>query len=53
MHRLPAARGEEVSGEVIDGPQSIVVEQAANRMHLQKGLLAWLLASQQRGSRFR
>ena len=43
MHCLPARRGEEVTDEVIDGPQSVVVEQAANRMHVQKGLLAWLL----------
>ncbi len=46
MHCLPARRGEEVTDEVIDGPQSVVIEQAANRMHLQKGLLAWLLGSQ-------
>ena len=43
MHCLPARRGEEVTDEIIDGSQSIVVTQAANRMHLQKGLLAWLL----------
>jgi ornithine carbamoyltransferase len=46
MHCLPAHRGEEVSDEVIDGPQSIVVSQAANRMHVQKGILVWLLATQ-------
>ncbi len=46
MHCLPARRGEEVSDEVLDGPQSVVVEQAANRMHVQKGVLAWLLAAQ-------
>jgi ornithine carbamoyltransferase len=44
MHCLPAHRGEEVTDEVLDGPQSVVVQQAANRMHAQKGLLAWLLA---------
>jgi len=43
MHCLPARRGEEVTDEVIDSPQSVVVEQAANRMHAQKGILAWLL----------
>ncbi len=45
MHCLPARRGEEVTDEVIDGPQSIIVQQAANRMHIQKGILAWMLAS--------
>jgi ornithine carbamoyltransferase len=45
MHCLPARRGEEVTDEVIDSPQSIVVQQAGNRMHVQKGILAWLLAS--------
>ncbi|MCU0958938.1 MAG: ornithine carbamoyltransferase [Pirellulaceae bacterium] len=44
LHCLPACRGQEVTDEVIDGPQSVVVAQAANRMHVQKGLLAWLLA---------
>ncbi len=44
LHCLPARRGEEVTDGVIDSPQSAVVQQAANRMHLQKGLLAWLLA---------
>ena len=45
MHCLPARRGEEVSDEVIDGPQSVVVQQASNRMHIQKGILAWMLAA--------
>jgi ornithine carbamoyltransferase len=43
MHDLPAKRGLEVTDEVIDGPQSIVFAQAENRMHLAKGLFAWLL----------
>jgi ornithine carbamoyltransferase len=45
MHCLPAKRGLEVTDDVMDGPQSIVVEQAANRMHVQKGILAWLLGT--------
>jgi ornithine carbamoyltransferase len=43
LHCLPAHRGEEVTDDVIDGHYSAVIVQAANRMHLQKGLLAWLL----------
>jgi ornithine carbamoyltransferase len=46
MHCLPAHRGEEVTDDVIDGPQSVVVQQAGNRMHVQKGVLAWLLGQQ-------
>src|SRR5262249_24407508 len=46
MHCLPARRNEEVTDEVMDGPQSIVVQQAANRLHAQKGILAWLLGAQ-------
>ncbi len=43
LHCLPARRGLEVTDEVIDSPQSRIVQEAANRMHAQKGLLAWLL----------
>jgi ornithine carbamoyltransferase len=45
LHCLPAHRGEEVTDDVIDSPQSVVVAQAANRMHVQKGILVWLLAA--------
>lgn len=43
MHCLPAHRDEEVSTAVIDGPQSVVWDEAENRMHAQKGILAWCL----------
>lgn len=43
LHCLPAHRGEEVTEEVLEGPSSLVFPQAANRLHFQKALLAWLL----------
>jgi ornithine carbamoyltransferase len=42
MHCLPAHRGEEISAGAVDGPHSVVWQQAANRMHAMRGLLAWV-----------
>lgn len=50
MHCLPAHRGEEITAEVLDGPQAIVLEQAENRLHIQRAIVATLLrAEKERG----
>jgi ornithine carbamoyltransferase len=43
MHRLPANRGEEITSEILDGNQSIVLQQSENRLHVQKGIIGYLL----------
>ena len=44
MHCLPAHREEEVTADVLDGPQSVIWDEAENRLHAQKGILAWCLS---------
>jgi ornithine carbamoyltransferase len=44
LHCLPAYRGKEIAASVLDGPQSVVWDEAENRLHAQKALLCWLLA---------
>ena len=43
MHCLPVYRGDEVTADVVDGPQSVVWTEAGNRLHAQKGILLWCL----------
>ena len=50
MHCLPAHRGEEVTDEIMDGPQSVVFDEAEHRLHAQKGILAWCLGALPAGS---
>lgn len=50
MHCLPAHRGEEITADVLDGPQSVIIDQAENRLHIQKAILSQLL-SRKKGTR--
>jgi ornithine carbamoyltransferase len=51
LHCLPAYRGLEITADVVDGPQSVVWDEAENRLHAQKALLAWLAPATESGAR--
>ena len=50
MHCLPVYRGQEATAEVVDGPQSVIWQEAENRLHVQKAIMAWLMGAGQVGS---
>ena len=49
MHCLPVYRGQEATAEVVDGPQSVIWQEAENRLHVQKAIMAWLMGTDEVG----